>query len=203
MNYTSLTTLLEQYLENEEASYIANIPLFIRLCEEDVYRTVKLQAAGLNVTSTFAANSPYLGLPSGYLSPNSMAVVVGANYQYLLLKDVDFMREAFPDPTATGTPRYYAQFDDVSFIVGPTPPGNYTVELHYFGQPESITTTLTGTTWLGDNAENAILFGSLMHGYIYMKGDQDVMVSYKGQFDKAINDLKTVIEAGSRMEDYR
>jgi hypothetical protein len=203
MNYTELTTLLQQYLENEEASYIDNIPVFVRLCEEDIYRTVRLPAVGINATSTLTLSNQYLGLPTGFLSPHSLAVIVTSEHRYLLNKDIDFIREAFPNPATVGVPRYYAQFDQDNFIVGPTPDSAYTVELHYFAQPESLTTVAGGETWLSRNAENAMLFGSLLHGYIYMKGDQDVLVAYKGQYEKAIADLKRVVEQGSRTDDYR
>jgi len=204
MTKSELYTLLQEYLENEETSFSTNRDLFVRLAEEDIFRQVQLPDLRKNSTSTFTASSPYLGTPSDYLAPYSMAVVVSGTYTFLVSKDVSFIREAFPSPTTTGTPRFFAQFDDDSFIIGPTPASNYTVELHYFYKPESLSEMDDDDeTWLSANAENALLFGALMHGYIYMKGDQDVIAGYTSQFQKAIADLKIIAEGRVKKDSYR
>lgn len=203
MNYTELSSLLGQYLEAEEATYTANIGLFVRLAEEDIYRTVQLPVLIQNSTSFFGSDDPYMSTPTDYLSTYSMAVMVAGVHRYLQSKDVNYIREAYPDPSVSGVPRYFAQFDQENFLIAPTPDDNYPIELHYFYEPESISTSASGTNWLSENGENALLFGSLLHGYIYMKGDQDILVAYKGQYEKAIADLKTIAEGRVRKDSYR
>lgn len=201
MTYSELVTLLEQYLENEETTFIANIPVFVRLCEEDVYRNVQLPDLRQNSTNSVIIGDPYLRTPADYLSSYSMAVKVSGSFRYLLSKEVNFIREAYPDPTVTDVPRYFAQFDEDYFILAPTPDAEYEVELNYFYIPETLSTA--GTNWLSENGENALLFGTLYHGYIYMKGDQDVANMYKEKYDKAVDDLKTIAEGRIRKDSYR
>lgn len=204
MNKGEVYSLVQTYLEATEATFVDNIDMFAQLAEEDIYRQVQLPQLRKNSTAAFTASVPYLATPSDYLSSYSMAVVVAGQYSFLTSKEVNFMREVYPDPTVTGTPRFFAQFDGDTFIIAPTPTTNYTVELHYFYKPASISTLADNeSTWLSLNAENALLFGMVMHGYIYLKGDQDVMASYKGQFDKAVMDLKTIAEGRIRKDSYR
>ena len=204
MNKGELYAAVSTYLEATETNFVANLDTFAELCEEDIYRTVQLPQLRKNSTSAFVPSSPYLATPSDYLSSYSMAVVVSGAYQFLTSKEVNFMREVYPSPATLGIPRWFAQFDGDTFIVAPTPSTNYPVELHYFYKPVSISTLSdVGTTWILENAENALLFGMVMHGYIFLKGDQDVMVAYKTQYDKAINDLKTIAEGRIRKDSYR
>lgn len=204
MNKGELVTLCQEYLENEETSYVANIPLFIRLAEESIYRQLQLPDLRKTHTTAMTASDPYYTLPTDYLSSYHFMMTTGTDYVFLLNKDINFIREAYPDPATTGTPRYYAQFDDTKFIVGPTPAGNYAVELLYFYIPTSLADGADGDeTWLSTNAESALLFGTLLQGYIYMKGDQDMINSYKEQFAAAVGDLKIIVEGRARKDTYR
>jgi len=163
MNYTELTQAIQDYTENDEATFVAEIPTFVRQAEERIMRSVMLPELRKTVTGTAAANDRYLSRPSDLLSVFSIAIVNGSGeYTYLRDKDVNFIREAYPDPTTTAIPRYYAQFkgsdtstDDGFFLLGPTPDQNYTVELYYYYDPPSIVDA--STSWLGDNAETALL----------------------------------------------
>lgn len=204
MNKGELYTAVQGYLEATETNFVANLDTFARLCEEDIYRQVQLPQLRKNSTSNFILGSQYLSAPSDYLSSYSMAVSVGGSYQFLTSKEVNFMREVYPSPSELGIPRWFAQFDGDTFIVAPTPSNNFPVELHYYYKPISISTMAdVGTTWISLNAENALLFGMVMHGYIFLKGDQDVMASYKMQYEKAINDLRTIAEGRIRKDSYR
>lgn len=204
MNKSELYALMGQYLETEEQTFEDNRDQFITLAEEDIFRQVQLPYLRQNSTAPMVIGNPYLKTPGDYLSTYSMAVIANGEYEYLTSKEVSFIREVYPSPTATGKPRFFAQFDHDTFLIAPTPDVQYTVELHYFYKPASITTLGdTGTTWLSENAENALLFGSILHGYIYLKGDQDVIAMYKAQFDKAIADLKTIAEGRNRKDSYR
>jgi hypothetical protein len=205
MTRDELYTLVQSYLEATETSFVDNLDLFVQLAEEDIYRQVQLPELRRNSTSTAILNSPYLEVPSDYLSTYSMSVIDATGmYHNLVSKEVDFMREVYPDPNAYAMPRFFAQFDGDSYIIAPTPDQEYTIELHYFYKPDSISTLAgSGTTWLSTHAENALLFGTVMHGYIYLKGDQDVMQAYKAQFDKAILDLRTIAEGRIRKDSYR
>ncbi len=204
MTKAELITLLQQYLENEETSYVDNIPLFIKLAEEDIYRSVQLPVERTNETSTLVVGEPYLGLPTGFLSAYEIAVIDEGVYFYLINKDVSFIREAYPSATQTGVPRFFAVFDEDTMILGPAPDDDYSIEMHYFRQPASLVDGGDGdTTWLSEYGENAMLFGALLQGYIYMKGDQDVIKSYMEAYGKAIENLKLIAEGRNRKDSYR
>lgn len=204
MTKAELYELLSQYLECEETTFETNREMFVKLAEEDIYRSVQLTDLRKNSTSTFFEDSPYLTPPEDFLSAYSMAVIVDGQHRLLLQKEVDWIREVYPDASAGGVPRFYGQFDDDTFIIGPTPDDSYPVELHYYFKPESITELADdGTTWLSENAENALLFGSIVQGYIFLKGDQDVIASYRAQFDKAIAQLQVIYEGRARKDSYR
>lgn len=204
MNRGQLYTALGQYLENAETTFMANRDLFVRLAEEDIYRQVQLPALRRNSTSYFVIGNPYLSMPGDFLSAYTLAVIYGGEHRYMLSKEVNFIREAFPDAAEQGVPRFFSYFDNDTFLIGPTPDQAYEVEMHYFHRPQSISTLTDGqTNWLLTNAENAILFGTLYHGYVYMKGDQDMVNHYKSQLDKAIGDLKVIAEGRSRKDSFR
>lgn len=207
MNYAELVELIQDYVENREPTFVANIPRFVRQTEQRVYRTVMLPELRKNATSTLTTGSPYLERPADFLSVFSLAVVDGAGaYSFLYDKDVSFIREAYPYPATSGLPKYYAQFDgdsassDGNFMVGPTPDANYTVELHYYYDPPSIVDS--GTSWLGDNAETVLLYGSIVEAYTYLKGEQDIMAQYRQQYNEALGQL-TGIDVRSKRDDYR
>jgi hypothetical protein len=208
MNYTQLSAALQQYLETEETSFVNNIPTFVRQAEERIYRSVQIPELRKNVTGTMTSGNQYLARPTDFLSAFSMAVVDGdGDYNYLYDKDVNFIREAYPRASTTGLPKYYAQFDgdqtgvsQGNFILGPTPNANYTVELHYYYDPPSIVDT--GTSWLGDNAETALLYGSLVEAYTYLKGDADMLQLYITRYNEAMLQLFG-IDLRSKRDDYR
>ena len=206
MNYAELVASINAYVQG---SFGGNIDTFIRQAEERIFRSVMIPELRKNATTTLSAGSTYLARPTDMLSVFSLAVINAAGvYTYLINKDVNFIREAYPDPSVTGAPKYYAQFDgDVTspsspghFIIGPAPSAEYQAELHYFYDPPSIVTS--GTSWLGDNAEAALLYGSIMEAYRFNKGDPDMMAAYQAAYDSALNDLRT-IGARSSTDAYR
>jgi hypothetical protein len=202
MNYTQLVTEIQNYTENEFQTDVVNT--FITQAEQRIYNSVHLPALRKNVTGTLTAGNKYLAIPSNWLSTFSLAVINANNeYLYLLNKDVNFIRQSFPDTDSDfyGEPEYYAVFDNASFIVGPTPDASYDVELHYFYYPESITTA--GTTWLGDNFSSVLLYGSLLEAYTYMKGEQDVMAEYQKRYDDAMQLLIQLGDGKNRQDAYR
>jgi hypothetical protein len=208
MNYAELSQNLQDYLETQETSFVSSIPTFVRQAEERIYRSVQIPELRKNVTGTLSSGNPYLARPSDFLSAFSIAVVDGSgDYTYLYDKDVNFIREAYPRASTTGVPKYYAQFDGDSagsptgnFILGPTPNANYTVELHYYYDPPSIVDT--STSWLGDNAETALLYGSLVEAYTYLKGDGDMLALYTQRYNEAMLQLFG-IDLRSKRDDYR
>lgn len=209
MNYTELSAALVAYTENTGQDFADNIPTFVQQAEKRIYNTVQLTSLRKNVTGVTTINNKYLSCPNDFLSVYSLAVVDGTGeYQYLLDKDVNFIRAAYPTPATTGVPKYYALFGpqsnnetELAFILGPTPGAEYTVELHYFYYPESIVTA--GTTWLGDNFDPVLLYGSLVEAYTYMKGEQDLIQLYNSKYMEALAILKQLGDGKQRQDAYR
>ena len=204
MNYTQLVNEIQSYTENTFQT--ADINTFITQAEQRIYNSVQLPALRKNVTGTLTAGNKYLAIPTNWLSTFSLAVINAANeYNYLLNKDVNFIRQSFPDTDSDfyGEPQYYAVFDNSAFIVGPTPDASYNVELHYFYYPESITTVVGGQTWLGDNFSSVLLYGSLLEAYTYMKGEQDVIAEYQKRYDDAMQLLIQLGDGKNRQDAYR
>jgi hypothetical protein len=194
MNYAELVQAITDYTENLETSFVSQIPHFVEQAEERIYRSVMIPELRKNVTASMSAGNQYLARPSDFLSVFSIAVVDGdGDYTYLLDKDVNFIREAFPRSSTQGLPQFYGQFDgddtvgSGNFILGPTPDASYTVELHYYFDPPSIVTT--GTSWLGDNAEAVLLYGALLEAYTYMKGEADILGLYNQRYEEALAQL--------------
>lgn len=200
--YTTLKTAIQDYLQTTETSFVTNLPTFITQAEERILRTVQLPDFRKNVTGTLTSGDQYLAMPSDFLSQYSLAID-NTGYEYLLFKDANFIRESFPSSTTQGVPKYYGIFDDANFIIGPTPNANFAVELHYLYKPASITTDPSGTSWLGDNAENALLYGSLIEAYVYLKGDPDMMSLYQSKFDESLAQLKILGEGFNTTDNYR
>jgi len=201
MTYSELKSLIQNYLENTETTFVSDLPQIIKQAEERILKSVKLPNFRKNVTGSLTASNEYLSTPSDFLDNFSLAVHVGSSQYFLYFRDVNFIREAYPDSTATGQPKHYATFDDTTFIVAPTPSQAYTVELHYFYRPASITAGAeSGTTWLSTNASNALLYGSLIEGYAYMKGDADMMQEYEKRYFQAISRLKNLGEADNTID---
>ena len=213
MNYTQLVTEVSNYMENVFPTDVINT--CITQAERRIYNTVQIPALRKNVTGAVTINNKYLACPTDFLASYSIAVFPygGGDYTYLLNKDVNFIREAYPNPTSTGTPKYYALFGptvvsnvpttELSFIVGPTPDAAYSVELHYFYYPESITTVSGGQTWLGDNYDPVLFYGTLVEAYTFMKGEQDMMVLYNTKYSEALSQLKRLGDGLERQDAYR
>lgn len=202
MNYATLTTLIQQYCESTETTFVANIPTFVQLAEERIYNSVQIPAIRRNQTGTLSTNNKYLTLPSDWLATFSLAVInADGSQEFLLDKDVNFVRQSFPSPTDTGKPQYYAIFDANTFILGPTPDSAYSVEMHYYYYPTSIVTA--GTTWLGDNFETVLLYGSLREAYTYLKGEADMMQYYDQKYQEALGLLKQLGDGKDRRDAYR
>jgi hypothetical protein len=203
--YDQLKQAIQDYTENDETSFVNNLPVFIRQAEERILKNVQLSLFRKNVSGNMTASNKYLAAPSDFLAPFSLSFVNSdGDHVFLDFKDVDFVQTFNPDATTTGNPRYYATFDVDNFVLGPTPDSNYAVELHYFYRPASLTAgSGSGTTWLSENAELCMLYGSLIEAYIYMKGEQDIMAQYEKRFMEAIQGLKMFGEAKEVTDEYR
>ena len=210
MNYTQLTSAIKGFAENDFPTTVGaftsadQIARFVQLAEQRVYNTVQLPAFRKNVTGNTTTGNKYLATPSDWLATFSLAVINSGNeYHYLLNKDVNFIRESYPDTDAAfyGEPEYYAIFDNNTFILGPTPDANYAVELHYFYYPASITTA--GTSWLGDNFDSVLLYGALLEAANFMKSENDTVALYRERYDAAMAELKQLGDAKERQDAYR
>ena len=210
MNYAALVTAVQGFLENTFSTVDMNT--CITQAETRIYNVVQLPALRKNVTGTMTATNQYLACPTDFLSSYSMAVItpVTGAYTYLINKDVSFIREAYSVPATPGTPKYYALFGprsdqptELSFIVGPTPDASYAVELHYYFFPESITTAASGTTWLGDNFDPVLLYGTLVEAYTFMKGEADLLAMYNTKFSEALSQLKRLGDGLEKQDAYR
>lgn len=212
MNYTELKDAIIAYTENQDPSFEAEVPVFVRQAEQRIYNSVQFPSLRKNMTGVTQANNKYLSAPDDFLAVYSLAVVDGTGrYEYLLNKDVNFIRQAYPTPTSTGLPRFYALFgptvtggnitNELTMILGPTPDQNYAVELHYYYYPESIVTA--GTSWLGDNLDSVLLYGSLVEAYTYMKGEPDMVKLYNDKYVEAIALAKRLGDGMERQDAYR
>ena len=217
MNYAQLFETIKGYVENDfpgtswtdstgtgtaTLTSTEQVNTFIQQAEQRIFNAVQLLDLRKNVTGNCTSGNKYLSVPSDWLANFSLAVVDNdGNYEYLLNKDVNFIRQAYPNPNDTGLPYCYAYFDENSFILGPTPDDDYEVELHYFYYPQSIVTA--GTTWLGDNFDSVLLYGTLLEAYTFMKGEQDVIAQYQKRYDEALALLKELGEGKNRQDMYR
>jgi hypothetical protein len=210
MNYTQLTAAIKGFAENDFPATVGSftsaeqIARFVQLAEQSIFNTVQMPAFRKNVTGSMTSGNKYLQTPSDWLATFSLAVINTSNeYHYLLNKDVNFIRESYPDTDAAfyGEPEYYAIFDNNSFILGPTPNANYATELHYFYYPTSIVTA--GTSWLGDNFYMVLVYGALLEAATFMKSDADVLANYKARYDEAMAELKQLGDAKDRQDSYR
>jgi len=219
MNYAELSAAIQNYAENTEANFVAEIPTFVQQAEQRIYNSVQFPSLRKNMTGITQVGNKYLSAPDDFLAVYSLAVitdVTGGNlntgtYEYLLNKDVNFIRQAYPTPNDTSVPRYYALFgptvsgttitNELTFLLGPTPDAAYNVELHYYYYPESIVTA--GTSWLGDNFDSVLLYGSLVEAYTYMKGEQDMMQLYNQKYMEALALAKRLGDGMERQDAYR
>jgi|TARA_R100001086_G_scaffold160863_1_gene86556 hypothetical protein len=204
MTYSELKSLIQDYLQNTETSFVSNINNVIKQAEERILKTVRLPNFRKNVEGTITSGNKYLATPTDFLDNFSLSITNSDEQSFLLFKDVNFIREAYPNASTTGIPKHYALFDDTTFIVGPTPNANFTAELHYFYRPASLTAGAdSGTTWLSTNARNALLYGSLIEGYMYMKGDADLMNQYEKRYLESMSRLKVLGEGYNTVDTYR
>jgi hypothetical protein len=207
MDYAQLTTAIEDYTENTFTP--DELATFVQQAEQNIYNTVQLPSLRRNVTGVTSPANKYLACPNDFLSSFSLAVIdVNGDYEYLLNKDVNYIRQAYPNPSDTGLPQHYAIFgpqysnpDELVFLLGPTPNAVYTMELHYYYYPESIVTA--GTSWLGDNYDTALLNGSLVEAITFMKGEQDLVNLYRTRYQEALILLKNLGDGKLRMDAYR
>jgi hypothetical protein len=202
MNYSELLQAVQDYTENDETTFVNQIPRFVKQTEERLARAVLVPDLRRNVTGTTTASNRFLATPSDFLAVFSVAVIDGdGDYEFLLSKDVNFIREAYDNTGTEGKPLYYGLFDDASFILGPTPDQAYNVQLHYYYQPESIVDA--GTSWYGDNAESALLYGTLLEAYTFMKGESDLINLYAERYSEAVKQLYILGEGRNRRDSYR
>jgi hypothetical protein len=222
MNYTQLFDTIQSYTENNFPDFTLasggiettteQLNRFIQQAEQRIYNTVQFPSIRKNMTGVTQANNKYLSAPDDFLAVYSLAVIdATGSYEYLLNKDVNFIRQAYPKPTDTAIPKYYALFgptvvssvisDELTFILGPTPDAIYSVELHYYYYPASITTA--STSWLGDNFDSVLLYGSLVEAYTYMKGETDMLALYDGKYKEALALAKRLGDGMERQDAYR
>ena len=212
MNYTELQAAIVAYSENTSTEFAAEIATFVTQAEQRIYNTIQFPSLRKNVTGTTTSSNKYLQCPSDFLAVYSMAVInpTTSEYEYLLNKDVNFIRAGYPNPADTGIPKYYALFgprsDDekeLAFILGPTPAAAYSIELHYFYLPESITTAASGRTWLGDNFDSVLFYGSLVESATYMKQEPDIVALYNQKYQEALALAKRLGDGMERQDAYR
>lgn len=203
MDYTSLVNAIQDMsAENDDPTFEANIPVFVGNAEKRIYQIVKIPALRKNATTYLEANNPYLTIPTDYLAPWEFAVIsAGGAYTYLLLKDVSFIREVYPYAASTAVPKYYAQFDENTYLLGPTPSAALQSELHYFYYPESIVTA--STTWLGDNFENVLLYACLVEAAAFLKSEEDIVKQYAEQFSVNLKLLQEYANGKFKSGSYR
>ena len=217
MNYTQLEAAICDYTQNFDQDFIDNIPVFVQQAEQRVFNTVQFPSIRKNVMGVTSTNNKYLSCPNDFLAVYSIAVIDAlGNYEFLLNKDVNFIRQAYPNPTSTAIPKYYALFgpttsnepnpvitDELTFILGPTPNAVYNVELHYYYYPESISVAADGRTWLGDNFDTVLLYGSLVEAITFMKGEADMVALYDGKYKEALGMAKRLGDGMERQDAYR
>ena len=211
MNLTQLTQAIQAYAENTESLFVSNIPLFLSQAELRIYNSVQIPVLRKNVTGNVTTSNPYLSCPNDFMAVYSLAAVdTLGSYNYLIDKDVSFIREAYPNPTVTGLPKYYAIFGpqlvdpkELSLIITPTPDANYSVELHYYYMPESITVAASGTTWLSDNYDPVLFYGAMREAMIFMKGEADMVGYYENKYQEALLQLKRLGDGLERGDSYR
>lgn len=202
MNYAELNQAVQDYIEAGDQSFLDNIPNFVRATEQKIYNMVQLPALRKNVMGSVTAGVKYLTLPTDWLAAYSLAAVdADGVYTFLMNKDVNYIREAFPDPATDGLPTHYAIFDQDTLLLGPTPDADYDVEMHYFYYPPSIVDA--GTSWVGDNFDTALLYGALVEANMYIKGEVDTTTLYKSKFDDAMAELKKLADGRNRRDAYR
>jgi len=201
--YATLKTALQDYTQNDETSFVGHLEMVNRLAEERNIKSVQLNIFQKNVSGNMTSGNQYLTLPSDFLAPFSLSITNSSLIEFLQLKSLEFVQSYNPNSATTGTPKYYAQFDVDNFIVAPTPNTGFTVSLSYFYRPTSLTAgSDSGTTWLSENAELSMLYGSLLECYTYMKGEPDLISLYNSRFMESLGRLKNLGEAQEVSDEY-
>lgn len=202
--YAQMKTAIQDFCENTETSFVTNLPVFIRAAEDRIFQSVNLTYFKKNASSALSTGDQFLSVPTDFLTPFSLHITT-ANFQdFLTLKDVNFVQKYTLDSSTTGTPQYYGIYDVDNLIVSPTPNQNYTVELHYYYRPASLTAGAdSGQTWISENAPNVLLYGALYEAYTYMKGEQDVLANYEKRFVENLSRLKDLAEAREEQDAFR
>ena len=201
--FTTLKQAIQDWTENDETTFVNNLNFFIKNTEERILKLVDLDFFRKNVSGSTSNANQYLAMPTDYLASFSLSITNGNNKEFLLLKDVNFIQSYNPNSATTGTPKYYAPFDVSNFILAPTPDANYVSELHYFYRPASITTDDSGTTWISENAPDALLYACLIEAYTFMKGEADLLALYTQRYGEAISRLKVYGEGQENSDAYR
>ena len=201
--YTTLKTAIQDYVQSTETTFVNQLPRFILNAEERILKECELDVFRKSVQGSATSSNKFLAKPTDFLAQNSLSVVNSSSNEFLLYKQVTMLQDYTPNPATTGVPKYYADWDDTSFILAPTPDSNYSMELHYFYRPTSITTSGDGTSWLGTNAELALLYGALVEAYTFLKGEQDLLTLYDSRFKESIQWLKNLGEGLQTRDQYR
>ena len=201
--FTTLKTTIQDYTQNSETTFVNNLSRFIINAEERIFKEVQLDVFRKNVTGAFTSDNKFLTKPTDYLSTFSLSIISSSENVFLLRKHPTFLQDYTPNPSTTGIPQYYADFDETTFIVAPTPSSALTAELHYYHRPTSITATSDGTSWLGTNAELALLYASLVEAYTFMKGEADMFQIYNARYQEALAYLKNLGEGKNTRDEYR
>tara|TARA_B100001248_G_scaffold43209_1_gene27623 strand:+ start:18907 stop:19554 length:648 start_codon:yes stop_codon:yes gene_type:complete len=202
--FAELKTAIQDYTENSETTFVNNLSLFIKNAEQRIHESVQLEFFRRNVTTNMTIGQRFVAMPGDYLASYSMSITNSGSKVFLDSKDVNYLEDFTPNSSTTGTPRYYAAFSSSDFIVAPTPDAAYQVELHYFYRPASLTAGAdSGTTWLSSNAPFAMLYGSLIEAYTFMKGEADILQNYDQKFMQALSRLKDLGEAKQTGDAYR
>tara|TARA_R110001592_G_scaffold180603_1_gene423041 strand:+ start:1832 stop:2476 length:645 start_codon:yes stop_codon:yes gene_type:complete len=201
--FTTLKTAIQDYVQSTETTFVSQLPRFILNSEERILKECQLDVFRKNSQGVTSSGNQYLSKPTDFLSQNSLSIINSSNKEFLLYKQVTSLQDYTPNPATTGTPIYYADWNEDTFLLAPTPDSNYSVELHYFYRPTSITTSADGTSWLGTNAELALLYGSLVEAYTFMKGEADILQLYNARFQESLQWLKNLGEGLQTRDQYR
>jgi hypothetical protein len=201
--FTTLKTAIQDYTDNTESTFVSQLSRFIINAEERILKECQLDVFRRNSSGNLTADLKFLSKPTDFLAPYSLSVINSSKNEFLLYKHVTFLQDYTPNPATTGVPLYYGDWNDSTFLIAPTPSSALDVELHYFFRPESITAASSGTTWLGDNAELALLYGALVEAYTFMKGEQDLLTLYNGRFQESLQWLKNLGEGKQTRDEYR
>ena len=201
--FATLKTAIQDYTDNAETTFVNNLTRFILNAEERILKEVQVDVFRQNSQGTTTASQKFLSKPSDFLAPFSLSVVNSSSNEFLLYKHITFLQDFTPDPSTTGVPAYYGDWNDTTFLLAPTPNDALTMELHYFFRPTSISATADGTSWLGDNAELALLYASLVEAYTFMKGEAELLTFYNNRYFESLQGLKRLGEGQQTTEEYR